>query len=69
VTEDTHNVKKSLAPSSRFEFVVVASARAKQLLQGCTPRVEGDINEVKPARIAQREVEAGEVSKQLADPK
>jgi DNA-directed RNA polymerase omega subunit len=57
-------VKKSQAPSSRFEFVAVASARAKQLLQGCTPRVDGNINERKPARIAQREVEAGEVRKQ-----
>ena len=27
-------------PGSRFEFVAVASARARQLLRGCTPRVE-----------------------------
>jgi DNA-directed RNA polymerase omega subunit len=58
-------VKKSKAPTSRFEFVAVASARAKQLLQGCTPRVE-DVA-VKPARIALREVEAGTVSQQTAD--
>jgi DNA-directed RNA polymerase omega subunit len=58
-------VKKSKAPVSRFEFVAVASARAKQLLQGCTPRVE-DVA-VKPARIALREVEAGTVSQQTAD--
>jgi DNA-directed RNA polymerase subunit omega len=58
-------VKKSLAPTSRFEFVVVASARAKQLLQGCTPRV--DDSAIKPARIALREVEAGQVSQQIAD--
>ena len=58
-------MKKSLAPVSRFEFVAVASARAKQLLQGCTPRVTDDA--LKPARIALREVEAGEVSQQTAD--
>jgi len=60
-------VKKSAAPASRFEFVAVASARAKQLLQGCTPRVANDA--LKPARIAQREVEAGEVAQQIADSK
>jgi DNA-directed RNA polymerase omega subunit len=61
-------VKKSAAPASRFEFVAVASARAKQLLQGCTPRVASD-DALKPARIAQREVEAGEVAQQRADAK
>jgi len=45
---------------SRFEFVTVASARARQLLKGCTPRVEVSN---KPARVALREVEAGVVSK------
>jgi DNA-directed RNA polymerase subunit K/omega len=43
-------------PASRFEFVTMASARARQLLRGCLPRVEG---ERKPARIAQREVKSG----------
>jgi DNA-directed RNA polymerase omega subunit len=46
-----------------FEFVVVAAARAKQLLRGCTPRVESTDVSAKPARIAQREVEAGLVKK------
>jgi len=46
-----------------FEFVAIASARAKQLLVGCTPRVEGS---PKPARRAQQEVMAGEV-KRLED--
>jgi DNA-directed RNA polymerase subunit omega len=41
-----------------FEFVSIAGARARQLLQGCTPRVEGP---EKPAGLAQREVLAGEV--------
>jgi DNA-directed RNA polymerase subunit K/omega len=43
-------------PNSRFEFVVMASARAHQLLEGCRPKVEGHH---KPARLAQREVKAG----------
>jgi len=42
--------------TNAFEFVVVASARAKQLLQGCVPKVEPS---GKPARTAQREVMAG----------
>lgn len=50
-------------PGSRFEFVAVASARARQLLRGCTPRVEVSN---KPARVALREVEAGAVSKETA---
>ena len=50
-------------PGSRFEFVTVASARARQLLKGCTPRVEVS---AKPARVALREVEAGAVSKEVA---
>jgi len=48
-----------------FEFVVVASARAKQLLNGCTPRVEGS---TKLARRAQQEVLAGEVRKVEDEP-
>ena len=41
---------------SRFEFVIMASARAKQLLQGCRPRVNVG---AKTARIALHEVKAG----------
>jgi len=48
-----------------FEFVAVASARAKQLLQGCTPKVEGS---PKPARRAQEEVLAGAVRREAAEP-
>ncbi len=43
-----------------FEFVTIAGARARQLLRGCTPRVEGTS---KPARLAQKEVTAGKVNK------
>lgn len=48
--------------TSRFEFVTVASHRARQLLQGCTPRVEA---ESKPARTALREVMAGAVKRDV----
>jgi DNA-directed RNA polymerase subunit K/omega len=37
---------------NRFEFVTLASARAKQLLKGAVPREEG----TKKTTIAQREV-------------
>jgi DNA-directed RNA polymerase omega subunit len=39
---------------NRFEFVVTAGARARQLLAGSTPRV--DVGEHKKTTIAQREV-------------
>lgn len=42
-----------------FEFVVVASARARQLLQGCQPRLAAGEAATKPVRIAQQEVLAG----------
>jgi len=38
---------------NKFEFVVVAGERAKQLQRGCTPRVEGSD---KKARLAMKEV-------------
>lgn len=38
--------------ANRFEFVVIASARARQLLKGAEPREEGG----KKISIAQREV-------------
>ena len=44
-----------------FEFVTIASARARQLLKGCTPRVE--TQSPKKARTAMREVKAGRVEK------
>jgi DNA-directed RNA polymerase subunit K/omega len=43
-----------------FEFVTVSSARAHQLLAGCTPRSEGS---EKPARLAQKEVKEGKIRK------
>jgi DNA-directed RNA polymerase subunit K/omega len=43
-----------------FEFVVLASLRVRQLVDGCTPRVEG---EGKKTTIAKREVLAGKILK------
>jgi DNA-directed RNA polymerase subunit K/omega len=43
-----------------FEFVVVAGARARQLLRGCTPRTSGTDKIVK---LAQKEVKEGKVEK------
>jgi DNA-directed RNA polymerase subunit K/omega len=47
-------------PRNAFEFVTVAAARARQLLNGCVPKVEGS---PKPARRAQQEVIAGTISR------
>ena len=44
---------------NRFEFVVIASARARQLLAGSVPREEG----TKKITIAQREVLRRKVEK------
>lgn len=39
-----------------YEFVVVASLRAQQLLAGCSPRLDGEHS---PAMMAQMEVAGG----------
>lgn len=44
---------------SRFEFVVIAGKRARQLLRGALPREDGD----KTITIAQREVLRRKVEK------
>ena len=44
--------------SSRFELVMLASKRAKQLLKGAKPLVESDNREIV---IALREIAAGKV--------
>ena len=56
-------VDRSTLPNA-FEFVVVASARAKQLLQGCVPKVDPS---GKPAKTAQREVIDGLVQPVYSD--
>lgn len=45
-----------------FEFVTIASARARQLLKGCTPKVEA--TSPKKARVAMKEVKKGAVRKE-----
>jgi DNA-directed RNA polymerase subunit K/omega len=45
-----------------FEFVTVASARARQLLNGCTPKVENPPH--KKARVAMKEVKIGAVRRE-----
>jgi DNA-directed RNA polymerase subunit K/omega len=46
--------------ANKFEFVIVAGARARQLMRGCTPRTSGP---EKPVRLAQKEVREGKVEK------
>jgi DNA-directed RNA polymerase subunit K/omega len=43
-----------------FEFVTLAGARARQLIDGCTPRTTGSD---KPVKLAQKEVKEGKVEK------
>ncbi len=45
--------------SNSFEFVVTAGARARQLLNGATPRV--DVGDHKKTTVAQTEVVTGAV--------
>ena len=49
---------------TKFEFVVVAGERAKQLQRGCTPKVEGSD---KTARLAMKEVRLGKIEKVEAE--
>lgn len=55
----TETERPAAKPGKRFEFVTVASARARQLMAGCVPKVEGS---AKMARRAVQEVAAGVVS-------
>lgn len=48
-----------------FEFVVVSSLRATQLMRGCTPRVAGI---QKTITTAQLEVAAGKVARLVPSP-
>jgi DNA-directed RNA polymerase subunit K/omega len=52
-------VDRTRVPNA-FEFVVLAGARAKQLLRGCTPRTTGP---EKLVRLAQKEVKEGKIEK------
>lgn len=50
--------RPTVRPKNSFEFVTIASARARQLLQGCVPKVDGS---PKLARRALQEVAGGVV--------
>jgi DNA-directed RNA polymerase subunit K/omega len=50
--------KPTSRPRNSFEFVTIAAARARQLLEGCVPKVEGS---PKPARRALLEVVSGAI--------
>ncbi len=56
----TERSKATVRPENSFEFVTIAAARARQLLQGCVPKVEGSL---KPARRALQEVSRGLVTR------
>lgn len=56
----TDSLRPTTRPANSFEFVTIAAARARQLLEGCVPRVEGS---PKPARRALQEVVAGVVNR------
>ena len=45
---------------NKFEYVVLSGARAKQLLKGCTPKVEA---QNKPARTAMKEVKQRKIER------
>jgi DNA-directed RNA polymerase omega subunit len=53
--------------TNAFEFVIVAGARAKQLLRGCTPRTATSTGD-KLVKVAQREVREGKVEKVAIQP-
>ena len=56
----SESARPTSRPKNSFEYVTIASARARQLLQGCVPKVDGS---PKPARRALQEVQAGSVEK------
>ena len=48
--------------ANAFEFVIVAGARARQLMRGCTPRTTST-RRPKVVKMAQKEVREGKVAK------
>jgi DNA-directed RNA polymerase subunit K/omega len=59
----TENLRPTSRPKNSFEYVTLASARARQLLEGCVPKVEGS---PKPARRALQEVSVGAIKRVAA---
>ena len=60
LTDMADNPRPTAKPKNAFEIVTVASARARQLLEGCVPKVEGS---PKLARRALQEVSRGAVTR------
>lgn len=60
----TETSRPTTRPANSFEFVTIAAARARQLLEGCVPKVDGS---PKPARCALQEVAAGVITRADAD--
>ena len=56
----TERSKATIRPENSFEYVTRAAARARQLLNGCVPRVDGSL---KPARRALQEVSRGMIAR------
>ncbi len=50
---------------NKFEFVILAGARAKQLQAGCTPRIVG--GSAKTARLAMQEIREQKVERVESD--
>ncbi len=60
MTEQTAHTVSQRPTQNAFELVTVASSRARQLLKGCRPRVDGS---PKLARRALQEVSAGIITR------
>ena len=60
----SENPRPTTRPKNAFETVTVAAHRARQLHEGCTPKVEGS---PKPARRALQEVSRGAVTRKSND--
>lgn len=56
----TETPRPTTRPANSFEFVTIAAARARQLLEGCVPKVDGS---PKPARRALQEVVSGAIKR------
>jgi len=54
----SESMQSSARPRNAFEYVTLASMRARQLLRGCLPRVDGS---PKPARRALQEISTGAI--------
>lgn len=52
---------------NRFELVLMASKRARQLAKGAQTAMEGDVSEEKPTVLALREIAGRKVTQALID--